>query len=183
MWVSREGLGWARLLLAVPALYLDSAREPSRDPVIFFRAKPPPAASLNGNSLVEPPSRPPCYLLPAPVPAHLSFRGSSSWPRVTPRATKPDCGPNVTGTVGTKALKRRIDPRSLALFRVAVDTQALPSSCGRTALIVMLFAIRCEWALPSYTASALMLLLCRFATTNPNPNMSAVHSSEPRSVA
>jgi len=30
------------------------------------------------------------------IKVHLSFRGS--WPRVTPRATKPDCGPNLTGT-------------------------------------------------------------------------------------
>ena len=30
------------------------------------------------------------------IQVHLSFRGS--WPRVTPRATKPDCGPNLTGT-------------------------------------------------------------------------------------
>ena len=34
------------------------------------------------------------------IQVHLSFRGS--WPRVTPRATKPDCGPNITGT-GTKS--------------------------------------------------------------------------------
>ena len=33
------------------------------------------------------------------IQVHLSFRGS--WPRVTPRATKPDCGPNLTGTGGT----------------------------------------------------------------------------------
>ena len=30
------------------------------------------------------------------IQVHLSFRGS--WPRVTPRAIKPDCGPNLTGT-------------------------------------------------------------------------------------
>jgi len=30
------------------------------------------------------------------IQVHLSFRGS--WPRVTPRAIKPDCGPNLAGT-------------------------------------------------------------------------------------
>ena len=30
------------------------------------------------------------------IKVHLSFRGS--WPRVTPRAIKPDCGPNLAGT-------------------------------------------------------------------------------------
>ena len=36
------------------------------------------------------------------IQVHLSFRGS--WPRVTPRAIKPDCGPNLAGT-GTQGLK------------------------------------------------------------------------------
>ena len=35
------------------------------------------------------------------IQVHLSFRGS--WPRVTPRAIKPDCGPNITGTGSPRA--------------------------------------------------------------------------------
>ena len=45
------------------------------------------------------------------IQVHLSFRGS--WPRVTPRAIKPDCGPNLTGTgTGTTRAHQTIPERS-----------------------------------------------------------------------
>ena len=44
------------------------------------------------------------------IQVHLSFRGS--WPRVTPRAIKPDCGPNLAGTgTWTEVVARGLESR------------------------------------------------------------------------